>query len=110
MTIEVQVPTGHVPILQTGQNCWRVEEVRRASFLIDGAAYFTAFRAAAIRAQQSILILGWDFDSRTRMLIDQEPDGFPDQIGNFSRASSPTPTTADLCAYVGSSPGLQHRT
>jgi len=85
MTIELQVPTGHVPILQTGQNCWRVEEVRRASFLIDGAAYFTAFRAAAIQAQQSILILGWDFDSRTRMLIDQEPDGFPDQIGNFFR-------------------------
>ncbi len=39
--------------------------------------YFAAFRAAAIRAQQSILILGWDFDSRTRMLVDQEPDGFP---------------------------------
>ena len=54
------VPTGHVSILQPGRNCWRVEEARRASFLIDGDAYFSAFRAAATRAQHSIMILGWD--------------------------------------------------
>jgi phosphatidylserine/phosphatidylglycerophosphate/cardiolipin synthase-like enzyme/uncharacterized membrane protein YdjX (TVP38/TMEM64 family) len=33
--------------------------------LVDGAAYFDAFRRAAERAERSILILAWDFDSRT---------------------------------------------
>ncbi|HEY7532532.1 MAG TPA: hypothetical protein VH681_07065, partial [Nitrospiraceae bacterium] len=29
------------------------------------------------------MIIGWDFDSRIRMLIDREPDGLPDRIGEF---------------------------
>jgi len=62
------------PVLPAGQNCWRVEEARRVSLHIDGDRYFSAFRAAAIRAQQSIMILGWDFDCRTGMVIDQEPE------------------------------------
>jgi phospholipase D1/2 len=85
MDVQILVPTRHLSILKPGKNCWRMEEAPRASFLIDGETYFTAVRAAAARAQQSIMILGWDFDSRTRMLIDQKPDGFPDQIGEFLR-------------------------
>jgi len=61
-------------VLPAGQNCRRVEETRRVSLHIDGDRYFSAFRAAAIRAQQSNMILGWDFVSRTRMVIDQEPE------------------------------------
>lgn len=68
---------------QAGRNCWRVEEAARAGFLIDGAAYFDAFRESAKEASRSIIILGWDFDSRIRMLIDREPDGFPDRLGEF---------------------------
>ena len=69
-----------------GRNCWRVERAERASFLIDGESYFRAFRAAALHARHSIIILGWDFDSRIRMLIDREPDGFPDRLGEFLHA------------------------
>src|SRR6476646_1979445 len=69
-----------------GRNCWRVERAERASFLIDGDSYFQAFRAAALNACHSIIILGWDFDSRIRMLIDREPDGFPDRLGEFLHA------------------------
>ena len=110
MATQVRLPTRHASTFHTGHNCWRVEKARRASFLIDGDAYFTAFRAAAIRAQQSIMILGWDFDSRTRMVIDREPDGFPGHIGDFSRTSAPTPSTPDLCSDMGSSSDLQQRT
>lgn len=85
MAILVRMPTEHTSICEPGKNCWRVGQARRASFLIDGETYFSAVRAAAIRAQQSIIILGWDFDSRTSMLVDQPPDGFPDQIGEFFR-------------------------
>ena len=69
-----------------GRNCWRVERAERASFLIDGESYFRAFRAAALHARHSIIILGWDFDSRIRMLIDRESDGFPDRLGEFLHA------------------------
>ena len=69
-----------------GRNCWRVEQAERATFLIDGESYFHAFRAAARDARHSIFILGWDFDSRIRMLIDREPDGLPDQLGEFLHA------------------------
>lgn len=66
-----------------GRNCWRVEQADRVSFLIDGAAYFSAFRAAARNAHRNIFILGWDFDSRIRMLPDRRADGFPDRLGEF---------------------------
>jgi phospholipase D1/2 len=70
-------------LFAAGRNCWRVEPAERVSFLIDGDDYFRAFRAAAIHARHHIIILGWDFDSRIRMLIDREPDGFPDRLGEF---------------------------
>jgi hypothetical protein len=74
MAIQVRVYTQHFPVLPAGRNCRRIEEARRVSFHIDGDACFNAFRAVAIGAQQSILILGWDFDSRTGRVIDQEPE------------------------------------
>lgn len=70
-------------IFEPGRNCWRVERAERAAFLIDGDAYFHAFREAAKEARRSIMILGWDFDSRIRMLVDRAPDGFPDRLGEF---------------------------
>jgi phosphatidylserine/phosphatidylglycerophosphate/cardiolipin synthase-like enzyme/uncharacterized membrane protein YdjX (TVP38/TMEM64 family) len=60
-----------------------VERADAASFLVDGEAYFRAFRAAAIQARHSIFILGWDFDSRINMLIDREPDGYSERLGEF---------------------------
>ena len=73
-------------LFAAGRNCWRVERAENVSFLVDGDAYFGAFRAAAINARHSIMILAWDFDSRIRMLIDREPDGFPDRLGEFLHA------------------------
>jgi phospholipase D1/2 len=70
-------------LFEPGRNCWRVEDADRVSFLIDGEAYFGAFRAAAIKARHSIMILGWDFDSRIRLSIDRESDGFSDRLGEF---------------------------
>lgn len=75
-----------LPIFHEKQNCWRIESATRVAFLIDGAAYFQALREAAVTAQRRIMILGWDFDSRTRMLGGHEPDGYPDQIGAFLHA------------------------
>jgi phospholipase D1/2 len=73
-------------ILEVGRNCWRLQPADRAAFLIDGAAYYRAFRKAAVQAERSIMILGWDFDSRVRMLSDEESDGFPPCLGDFMQA------------------------
>ena len=73
-------------LFDPGRNCWRIEPCSRAAFLVDGQAYFAAFREAAIQARHSLFILGWDFDTRVRFLIDREPDGYPDRLGPFLSA------------------------
>jgi len=70
-------------ILQPGRNCWRLAHARRAALLIDGAAYFAALRAAAIRAQRSIFVIGWDVDSRVSLAPQGADDGFPEPLGAF---------------------------
>jgi phospholipase D1/2 len=72
-----------MPILQEGRNCWRVARASRAAVLIDGAAYFAAFREAARRARHSILIAGWDVDSRTDLAPLGADDGLPRRLGDF---------------------------
>jgi phosphatidylserine/phosphatidylglycerophosphate/cardiolipin synthase-like enzyme/uncharacterized membrane protein YdjX (TVP38/TMEM64 family) len=54
-------------ILREDRNCWRIANASRVTFLIDGAAYFSALADAFARARESILIVGWDFDSRIRL-------------------------------------------
>ena len=67
-------------LLQPGRNCWRIEHAARLSFLIDGAAYFAAVRAAIARAQKSVFILGWDIDSRIRLVPAGANDGLPEEL------------------------------
>ncbi|MFL6551269.1 MAG: VTT domain-containing protein [Povalibacter sp.] len=70
-------------LFEPGRNCWRVEAASRAAFLIDGDAYFKAFVEAARKAQRSILITGWDFHSRTRLLCAEDNDGHELLLGEF---------------------------
>jgi phosphatidylserine/phosphatidylglycerophosphate/cardiolipin synthase-like enzyme/uncharacterized membrane protein YdjX (TVP38/TMEM64 family) len=47
----------------------------RVAVLVDGAAYFGALRTALMNARRSIVIAGWDVDSRTPIIgTDTEPD------------------------------------
>jgi hypothetical protein len=77
--------TGAGPrIMQPGSNCWRLAHARRLAFLVDADAYFSALRAAFMRARQSIFILGWDVDSRTRLpRSGDEADELPEGLGEF---------------------------
>ncbi|AKJ29563.1 VTT domain-containing protein [Caldimonas brevitalea] len=70
-------------LLQPGRNCWRIEQARRVAYLIDGEPYFSAVRAAIARARRSIYILGWDIDSRMRLVPDGAGDGLPEPLGEF---------------------------
>ncbi|HYD75597.1 VTT domain-containing protein [Ramlibacter sp.] len=70
-------------LLQPGRNCWRVERARRLAFLVDGAAYFAAVRAAIARARHSVFILGWDMDTDVRLVPQGADDGWPPALGAF---------------------------
>ena len=53
------------------------------AFLVDGADYFAAVRAAAARAEHAIYILAWDIDSRMRLIPEGADDGLPEPLGDF---------------------------
>jgi phospholipase D1/2 len=76
----------HRGILQPPANCWRLAHADRVAWLIDGAAYFAAFREAVKRARHSVLILGWDFDSRIELVRHKPHDGLPVTLGAFLNA------------------------
>ncbi len=57
-------------LLQPGSTCWRTEQAGRVSLLMENAAYFRAARLALEKAQKSVLLLGWQFDPRTRLVLE----------------------------------------
>ncbi|MFO7594347.1 MAG: VTT domain-containing protein [Pseudomonadota bacterium] len=69
--------------LKPGYNCRHIAHAEQVTFLIDGEAYFRAVREAVKLARHSILILGWDIDSRMELLGEPPKDGLPSQLGDF---------------------------
>jgi phosphatidylserine/phosphatidylglycerophosphate/cardiolipin synthase-like enzyme/uncharacterized membrane protein YdjX (TVP38/TMEM64 family) len=71
-------------LLRPGYNCCDVARAERVALLVDAQAYFRAFYEAALRARRSITILGWDFNSQTRLHFDPVPEGAPPALlGEF---------------------------
>jgi phosphatidylserine/phosphatidylglycerophosphate/cardiolipin synthase-like enzyme/uncharacterized membrane protein YdjX (TVP38/TMEM64 family) len=79
-------PRARAPILAPGTNCWRVEHASKFAMLVDGEDYFRAVREALRTAERSIFILGWDIDSRMRLMPDGANDGWPEPLGEFLNA------------------------
>ncbi|MFJ9533222.1 VTT domain-containing protein [Herbaspirillum sp. NPDC101396] len=73
-------------LLEPGKNCWRIAPAHRFKLLIDADAYFSAVRAAVRKAQRSVFILGWDIDSRMRLMPGGADDGYPEALGDFLNA------------------------
>ncbi len=71
-------------LLRSGRNVWRVETAARATVLIDAAAFFKAVRGACLKARRRILVIGWDIDSRTR-LVGEEGQATDGHAGEFAR-------------------------
>jgi phosphatidylserine/phosphatidylglycerophosphate/cardiolipin synthase-like enzyme/uncharacterized membrane protein YdjX (TVP38/TMEM64 family) len=56
------------------------------ALLVDGAAYFGALQRALLGARRNVMILGWDFDSRTRLSFDPADgrlDTPPSALGDY---------------------------
>jgi phospholipase D1/2 len=75
-------------VLQRGRNVWRVERAHRSAVLIDGAAFFRAVREALLKARRSVLIVGWDLHSQTRLVGEsgRADDGYPETLAEFLSA------------------------
>lgn len=73
-------------ILKPGYNCWRIAHARRVAFLIDAADYYRAFREAAARTRRTLLMVGWDIDSRVRLVRDADPGELPNTLCEFLNA------------------------
>jgi len=56
--------------------------------LVDGATYFGAVRESLLKAKNSVHIVGWDIDSRMRLVgaDGQAEDGFPETLAEFLSA------------------------
>jgi phospholipase D1/2 len=72
-------------LFKPGANVWQVARAGRFSVLIDGAAFFSAVRQAALKARRSVFIMGWDLDSRTRLVGEsgEAGDGYPAALAPF---------------------------
>ena len=53
-----------VPVVEEGRNCWRIARANRVSVVVDAADYFHYVRELCEDAQNLLLFVGWDFDSR----------------------------------------------
>lgn len=80
--------TNGTPLLQPGRNVWRLARAKRAAVLVDAGAYYGVLRKAMLAATHSIHIVGWDIDSRMRLVGPSGTcdDGFPETLGAFLSA------------------------
>lgn len=71
------------PLLVSGQTCWRVERADQFACIVDAADYFRHVKAAMLRAKHRIMLVGWDFDTRTTFERGGKKLAGPNQLGAF---------------------------
>lgn len=70
-------------ILRAGTTCWRIERAERLCVVVDAADYFAAIQEAVGKARHTVFLIGWDFDTRIKLVPDDDADGPPNQLGRF---------------------------
>ncbi len=53
------------------------------ALIVDAAAYYAAVKAAMLKAKRSIILLGWDFDTRVELEKDPTDPTVPNRFGDF---------------------------
>ena len=74
-------------IFEPGKNCWQETQACYSSPLIDCANYYRALHSSICKAEKQIIIVGWDIDSRIRLLHgeEEEQSEAPSRIGDLIR-------------------------
>ena len=71
------------PLLVPGRNCWRIERANRFALIVDASDYFRFAKAAMLRAQCRIMLIGWDFDTRISFEPEVQTLEGPNELGKF---------------------------
>jgi phospholipase D1/2 len=70
-------------LLRPGETCWRVERAERFACIVDAADYFHHCKAAMLRARRRIMLIGWDFDTRSTFERGDQTLAGPNELGAF---------------------------
>ena len=70
-------------LLNPGETCWRVARADQFACIIDAADYFRHVKAAMLRAQHRIMLIGWDLDARMTFERGEKTLPGPNQLGAF---------------------------
>ena len=70
-------------MLRPGETVWRIEQAGSIAVIIDAADYFRVVRDAMLEARHSILLIGWDFDTRIKLDPNEGGGDIPNQLGRF---------------------------
>ena len=68
-------------LLEPGRNCWRVEQADRAALIVDAADYYRMAFEAMVEAKSQIILIGWDIDTRVRLVEERHASGAPRALG-----------------------------
>jgi phospholipase D1/2 len=71
------------PILRPGDSCWRIATADRLAVIVDAADYFTVLRDAMQKAQHSVIMIGWEFDTRISLDPRAKAESVPHRLGRF---------------------------
>lgn len=72
-------------LLIPGDTCRRTARADRFAYIVDGADYFRHCKAAMLRAQHRIILIGWDFNMRMTFERGGKTLPGPNQLGAFLR-------------------------
>src|SRR5687768_13905503 len=70
-------------VLVPGRTCWRIERAERFAVIVDAADYFAAMKSSILKAERSVLMIGWDFDTRIKLDPDVRKLDGPSRLGRF---------------------------
>ena len=70
-------------LLRPGDTCWRIEHASRLAVIIDAADYFATIRASVQQARHSVMLIGWDFDTRIKLDPRDGRSEVPNRLGKF---------------------------
>ncbi|MFS1703228.1 VTT domain-containing protein [Alteromonas sp. AMM-1] len=87
-------------VFKTGHNCWHTATAAHATPLIDCANYYSALHSSICKAQKQIIIVGWDIDSRIKLLHGdaEEKSEAPSAIGELIKWKAEQ--NPDLQVYI----------
>ncbi|WP_108660790.1 phospholipase D-like domain-containing protein [Acuticoccus kandeliae] len=76
--------------------CWRVEHAARFSLIIDAEDFFRLAKQAMMKAERSVLLIGWDFDARIPLEPEEKRLPGPNSAGRFLDWLSKTRPAVDV--------------